>query len=143
MRSALLLALAATLAVAADGPKEDKVKEALKKLEGTWVVESSVAEGENESRDLGLEYIFDGEKLTVQHPQDGNTKKYTCKVDPSASPQAIDLTRAEDKYVFKYIYEIKEATLRLCIKKDEPEQRAAEFKEGQGYTLMVLKRPKH
>jgi len=142
MRSALLLVLAATLSVAAEAPKDAKVKEALKKLEGTWVVESSVAEGEVEARDLGLEFVFADDKLTVQNPQDGNTTKYTCKVDPAAAPQAIDLTRAEDKYVFKYIYEIKEGALRLCIKKDEPDQRAAEFKEGRGYTLMVLKRPK-
>ena len=143
MRAVLPFVLGAALACAADEPKkDDKVKEALKKLEGTWVVDSSVAEGENESRDLGLEYIFDGDKLTVQNPQGGETQKFTCKLDPSASPKTIDLTRTEDKYTFRFIYEIKGDTLKLCLWKAQPDQYAADFKDGKEHALLILKRPK-
>ena len=142
MRSVLLLVLVATLPVFAQEAKDDKVKGALKQLEGTWVVESGVDSKEGIGSELGLEYVFAGDQVTRQNPRDGATKKFACKVDPSVSPMAFDLIWPEEKFALKSIYEIKGDTLRICMSKAKPDERPTEFTDDTGYCLMILKRPK-
>jgi uncharacterized protein (TIGR03067 family) len=142
MRAALLIVLAAVLTAAADGPKDDKVKDALKKLEGTWVVESAVDSKEGIGSEVGWEYVFAGDKLTRQNPRDGQTQKFAYKIDPSASPMAFDWIWEDIKFTCKCVYEIKGDTLRICMSKLKPDERPTEFTDDTGYCLIVLKRPK-
>jgi len=143
MRAALLFVLA-TFTVAADEPKDDKLKDALKKLEGTWVVDSAVDSGEGIGSELNWEWVFDGNKITRQNPQGGETQEFTYKIDPTVSPMAFDLTWPKEKFTCSCIYEIKGDTLRICMSKLKPDERPTKFTDTDvGYCLMVLKRPKH
>ena len=151
MRAALFLALATGFTLlssaAADDKKDkekaEKVTEALKQLAGRWAVESARAEGEDIDDEKGAVIQFEGDKLTF-FEKDGKTKKddFTVKVYPSETPKGIDFIRTTDKYVFRFIYEVKGDTLKLCIWKAEPARRAKEFTGEDEHALAILKRPK-
>ena len=143
MLSVLPLVLVAMLPGLPQEPKDDKVKDALKRLEGTWVVESAVDSKEGIGSELNWEWVFDGNKITRQNPNGGETQEFAFKIDPTVSPMAFDLIWPKEKFTLSCIYEIKDDTLRICMSKLKPDERPTKFRgKDVGYCLMVLKRPK-
>jgi uncharacterized protein (TIGR03067 family) len=129
----------------ADG-KADIEKE-LKKFQGAWTIESSVAGGQELPADQlnGFIVIFEGDKHTVKNG-DKVIQVGTQKLDPSKSPKAIDVTMTEGLNkgaVMLGIYEIDGDTLKACFD-PQGKKRPTEFKSppGSEYFVNVHKRVK-
>ena len=82
MRVALLLVLAGAFTVAADEPKDDKLKEAAEETRGHLVVESAVDSGEGIGSELNWEWVFDGNKMTRQNPNGAKRKRSPSRSIP-------------------------------------------------------------
>src|SRR5262245_27375446 len=98
--------------------KPDLEKE-IKKFQGTWTIESSVAGGQELPADQlkGFIVIFEGDKHTVKNG-DKVIQVGTQKLDPSKSPKAIDVTMTEGPNkgaVMLGIYEFDGDTLKACL----------------------------
>jgi uncharacterized protein (TIGR03067 family) len=151
----LLVAVTMLSLVAADA-KDDAAKAELKKLEGTWRMESVTADGtellREDIEDVRLAFKADGTwALTVKDPSNNSSGTFT--VDPSKTPKATDFdttagaqkgTRTLD------IYEFTDAdTMRICYvefdpAKGESRERPTKFtsEKGTGHVLVVMKRLK-
>ena len=143
----VLLAVAATVLLAADDPKAEAKKE-LAKLEGTWKTEQVKYNGEDVSDQVKLTLVLKGDQVTLE----GNDEvkkdyaKVSVKVDPTTSPRCLDikvLGGQQKDATMEGIYEVKGDRLRLCVKvlgKDRPGK--FESPEGSSIALLVLKRDK-
>lgn len=127
-----LIAFGGTGAWADD--KADVEKE-VKKFQGTWTIESSVAGGMELPANQLKEFIviFEGDKHTVKN---GDTviQVGTQKIDPSKTPKTIDVTMTEGPskgVVMLGIYEFDGDTLRACFDM-EGKKRPTEFKSPPG-----------
>ena len=141
MRTGLLLSVLFCSAAWAEEPKKDAVKDEMKKLEGTWVVESATADGKAEADLKGGQAVFAGDKLTLKGPGD-KVEKFTYKVDPAQKPKTLHLTpekKEKNAGTGKAIYELDGDTLKVCI--GPPDKFPTEFTD-KGHTLIVLKRKK-
>src|SRR5438046_1055003 len=142
MTSCLLVVLGFGLTVGAEPTKEDKFKDELKKLEGTWVVRSSLMNGKNKDDDRGVEFQFAGD--TGSFRRTGRTEKFTYKIDPTQKPFAIDL-EADNRFVvpMKAIYEFDGDDLRICrsVARDNRDKRPTEFTD-KGQSILTLRRKK-
>jgi uncharacterized protein (TIGR03067 family) len=129
-------------------PKEaraDAVKEQMKNLNGTWVVESVVRDpGEKaEGEGKGLQVIISGANVVAKAQGDGKTLgKATIRIDPTKRPKAIDITGEGGKEVVRGIYGLEGDTLKVCVGPTEKTGRPTEFaaKPGSRQTLVVFKR---
>ena len=99
--------------------------------------------GEGICSELNWEWVFDGNKITRQNPNGGETQEFTFKIDPTVSPKAFDLTWPKRKFTLSCIYEIKDDTLRICMSKflAPTSGRRSSRTIRWGYCLMVLKTP--
>jgi uncharacterized protein (TIGR03067 family) len=83
--------LSLIIALVAQDPKADQIKQDLKKLNGTWVAVSTEIEGKKQSALNDKSYwIFDGDKLTSRikdKPGSGGI----VRLDPTKDPRAIDI----------------------------------------------------
>ena len=114
--------------------KADLEKE-VKKFQGAWTIESSVAGGQELPADQlnGFIVIFEGDKHTVKNG-DKVIQVGTQKLDPSKSPKAIDVTMVEGPHkgtVMLGIYEIDADTLKVCFD-PQGKKRPTEFKSEPG-----------
>ena len=114
--------------------KADLEKE-VRKFQGTWTFESSVAGGKELPADQlkGLILLFEGEKHTVKKG-DEVIQVGTQKLDPSKSPKTIDVTVAEGPNkgtVMLGIYEIDGDRLKVCFD-PQGKKRPTEFKSAPG-----------
>ena len=114
--------------------KADLAKE-VRKFQGTWTFESSVAGGEELPADQlrMLVLIFEGDKHTVKNG-DEVIQVGTQKLDPSKSPKTIDVTLTEGLNkgtVMLGIYEIDGDTLKVCFD-SQGKKRPTEFKSAPG-----------
>jgi uncharacterized protein (TIGR03067 family) len=135
-----VMGLASAVALAADP------KEALKALEGAWVLDEAVLAGRDHKDD------FAGMKLTVTGDQYAidfgpNSDKGTITVDPAKKPSRIDITTRKDGpfkgRTLPGVYELKGDKLILCCDsqaKDRPT--AFEAKEKTTVMLLTFKRDK-
>jgi uncharacterized protein (TIGR03067 family) len=119
--------------------KADLEKE-VRKFQGTWTFESSVAGGKELPADQlkGLILLFEGEKHTVKKGDDV-IQVGTQKLDPSKSPKTIDVTMTEGPSkgtVMLGIYEIDGDTLKVCFD-GEGKKRPTEFKSPPGSQTFV------
>ncbi|HEV3236881.1 MAG TPA: TIGR03067 domain-containing protein [Gemmataceae bacterium] len=146
----------ALLFIAAAPAPEDPVADELKKLQGTWIMESCVFNGMDllkDSKELKTEFII--EKKSYRIAMDGKLCG-TFTIDPSKSPKTVDRTDGEegdDKgKVYLGIYELDGDRLKLCSSLSE-KIRPKEFTgdqadeptgddSGKARELIVFKRKK-
>src|SRR5205085_2231356 len=71
-----------------DSPQEEQ-----KKLQGTWKVVSAEVDGVAAPRERfkAVTYRFDGDKMIEQQGEHRSDRRY--RLDPSATPRAIDIRR--------------------------------------------------
>jgi uncharacterized protein (TIGR03067 family) len=142
MKIVALAILIAGLSIAADNLKE--TAEELKKLEGTWVVESIVRDPREKHADQGkgIRCIIKGENVMVKVPgEEKPAGGLRIKIDPTKMPKAMDVQPEGEKDAIAAIYEVKGDTVRVCGAphgKARPTAFASE--PGSGHTLFVLKR---
>jgi uncharacterized protein (TIGR03067 family) len=144
----LALTLSAALAAPADDKKaDDATKAEMKKMEGTWTIEKVVRPGESppaeELKQLKLE--IKGDTRVVKRGDEVIVKS-TFKIDPKASPKAIDLTVTEGPDEIKGktmygIYELDGDTFKVCLAL-EGKDRPNKMEGGEGAVLQEFKRVK-
>src|SRR5262245_47493152 len=118
MRARLLLAVAATLALAADKPEDAKAE--LARLTGRWVGVSMTNEGKKaepaEAKKVML--VVRGEKYLYRSPALKAPVEGTHQLDPSKKPKHIDAVRGKGPgagETLKGIYELDGDTFRVCF----------------------------
>jgi uncharacterized protein (TIGR03067 family) len=126
-----LLLLVGGAAVADD--KSDEVK----KLEGTWLIESVSLDGKVIENSKGGQVVIAGDTLTLTH-RSGKVQPFTFKVDPAKKPKTMDLDLPEGP-AQALIYDLDGDALRLVV--GEPDKRPAGFAD-KGHHLITLKRKK-
>lgn len=147
MTSLMVLILAAGAFAGADTPKEDSVKQELKRLEGTWAVVALEVQGQKLPEDqLKKEqplYVFKGEECTVKS---GNKtiSRAVIKIDPRKMPKTIDATGTDgtDKdQTIMGIYEMEGDNLKICYAVSG-KPRPTDFLARDFNMIMSLKRQK-
>jgi uncharacterized protein (TIGR03067 family) len=145
MRLRVLLIVAAGLSIAAGG-KDDDIKKAKEKLQGTWVVTGAEQAGEKTDQMNGQQLTVKGDDFTATDK--GNVVfKATFKVDPTKKPAAIDVTVAEGEEKGKTalgIYSLEKDELKFCFAEPGTKDRPTEFatKKDSKLMLITLKREK-
>jgi uncharacterized protein (TIGR03067 family) len=110
-RGATALACALLLA----GPLAANDKDELKKLEGTWLLISAEANGEQIPKEAlkGQTTTLKGETFTIRTPGVPPARG-KFKIDPSKSPKQFDWAEEGTKVALIAIYELRGDTLRIC-----------------------------
>jgi uncharacterized protein (TIGR03067 family) len=108
-----------------------------KKLEGTWVVESTSRDKELAMPWRGGQFVFDKDKVTVTLPK-SKEQTFPITVDAAKEPKAMDFAPPKKEAPWLMIYELDGDSLKLCIEHDK---RPTEFNNKQGL-VVVLKRKK-
>lgn len=135
----MLMALAAGLLVAADGPGRDEAR-----LQGNWAWASAEFNGRRAPREDYADYrrVFRGDQwinLAGGQPQQSGT----YRLDPTRSPKAIDLTYA-DGQVYRGIYKLEGDHLKTCIAvpgQERPTRFVSKPDSGWGLTVYRRARP--
>jgi uncharacterized protein (TIGR03067 family) len=141
----LLLLLGAIQVVAAD-KKEDAVKDATEKLQGTYTCVATETDGMKGDADRvkSLKLVVKDKKWTV-YVNDKVSTLATFTIDPAKKPKTIDLTgtMGGDKGV-KYlgIYELDGDDLKLCVGDDKTRPKVFDGKKGTRRQFEVWKRVK-
>jgi uncharacterized protein (TIGR03067 family) len=129
------------LVAVAQDPKSDAVKEEMKKLEGTWVVVSSSANGK-ENKETGVrQWVFNGDQVSLPFRGEQATTSY--RVDPSQTPKALTIQTPKtdsETIIGDAIYELSGDTLRVCF--GPPGSRPKEFSDKDQRLILILKRKK-
>jgi uncharacterized protein (TIGR03067 family) len=108
-----------------------------KKLEGTWIVESTSRDKELALPWKGGQFVFDEDKVTVTLPR-SKDQTFPFTVDAGKEPKAMDFAPPKKQAPWLIIYELDGDTLKLCIEHDT---RPTEFNNKQGL-VVILKRKK-
>ena len=126
----------AVAAVATAQPAADDAK----KLQGTWVVESTSREKELNNPWKGGQFVFAGDTATVKLPNE-QEQTFTFTVDPAKMPKAMDFAppKKSGQAPWPMIYELDGDSLKLCIAYGG--KRPATFTNKDGL-IVVLKRKK-
>ena len=119
----------------ADGPADE-----MKKLNGTWVVESTSRDAELAAPWKGSQWVFVGDMVTAKWPQ-GREQTFPFTVDPAKMPKAMDFAPPKNskQAPWPMIYELDGDSLKLCI--GSGDKRPAKFTNKDGL-IVVLKRKK-
>jgi uncharacterized protein (TIGR03067 family) len=139
-RSILALLAVATLALAADGPRDEGKKPG--PLEGTWKATSIEYNGEevlgDSVKDLKVTLTAERFSVSGDAPEIERFARFSYKIDPKANPATLDLTFAggEDKGVaLNGIFQLKGDELELCLSLT-PKERPKEFKSEAGTNVV-------
>ena len=146
MNLSLLFSLGVCLA---SGPsQDDAVKAELKKLEGTWTVETVEVNGnmlpDEQIKGQAVTFVFKGDQVTVKKGGQMNNVA-TVKLDPAKSPKTIDLAATEGDNQGKTllgIYELKDDTFKLGHLSRNEEQRPKDFNDKSSLAVITMKRQK-
>jgi uncharacterized protein (TIGR03067 family) len=147
---ALAVGLLALGAVAPADEKADKAAQALKELEGTYLVIALDGKGLKFTEE-DFQKVPDADRRIVIKDDlitsslGGKEDKATIKLDPTQKPAHIDLVVArEGKTETNYgIYKLEEDVLTICaIERGEAKDRPKEFKADGKEIVMVLKKQK-
>lgn len=144
MRTACAIALVAALGgtIAADD------KEALKALEGTYLLVGLETKGVKLTPDVLKKEDPAERKLVIKGDQilattKGKDDPATIKIDASKTPPHIDITSVKDgKTEVNYgIYKFEKDVLTICaLEKGDAKDRPTKFDAGDKYLLLVLER---
>ncbi len=133
MTLSTIATFALMIACASTGAADDS-------LDGIWLAKTAELGGKpfpDEVRE-SIKLEIKGDRYTVT--VGGQPDKGTCKLDPSAKPQAIDITGTEGPNKGKTIlaiYERKGDTLKVCYDLTG-KARPAEFKTDEGTALFLI-----
>lgn len=139
---ALVVALVGGAAVADD-------KEALKQLEGTYLLVGLEAKGLKLDAEklkgtdpLERKIVIKGDQI-IAYMKGGKEDPGTIKLDASKSPPHIDITSTKDgKTEVNYgIYKFEKGVLTICtLERGDPKDRPKEFKADDKALLLVLEK---
>lgn len=142
MRTLFCFFLAAgLLSAAGEGTKDAKNDQ--DKIEGTWICESALRDGDplppEGAKKITL--TFKADKMTMVIGDSDKKHEHTFKLDPSKKPKEI--TIGEGKMELKGIYALDGDVLKMCAGKPGDERpKELEAKKGSNFMSMVLKRAK-
>jgi RNA polymerase sigma factor (sigma-70 family) len=133
-------------------PAKDKVaaKSDKERLEGTWIVDAAVVDGDKTENNPGVDYgevgkgakwVFAGDKLTVKAAFRGD-RKLTYRLDPDSDPKAIDLVDSQAGALLG-IYRLEDDTLTVCAAapgKDSKRPTKFTSERESRVSLLTLKR---
>ena len=145
MNTKLLVIVAVGLFLAADDGPNEKAKQELEALQGTWNGVSAQENGQAvpEANAKAMQFIIKGDSYTFKL----NGQEYeqgALKVDPTKKPKTIDIkiTKGEDKGKEQLgFYELDKDTLKLCVPapgKPRPQEFGA--KAGSEANVLVFQR---
>jgi uncharacterized protein (TIGR03067 family) len=149
MRVAFLTAVAFLLSISAVArtSRGDVGEDELAKLAGTWEVLDESVDGRSRVYNPARKVMIFGHSMIVLNKLD--SVKYEAKLrklDPSASPAAVDLSVQEvgkQARKFPAVYKLDGDDLQICWwLKDEQKPRPTKLEKGEGLRLLVLKRVK-
>ena len=147
MKRLPFLLIVPTLALGAEGAKDEEAAKDLKKMQGDWVVVSMEVDGMRIPDDdaQALFRTVKGDKYTVSRYRK-TAGKGTIKLDATKKPRAIDALpdgAAEKAKPLLGIYEFEGNKLKLCFARAGM-ARPTEFlsKEDSGHTLTIWQREK-
>lgn len=135
-----VMGLATAVALAADP------KEALKALEGAWVLDEAVLAGRDHKDDFkGMKLTVTGDQYVIDFGQ--NSDKGTITIDASKKPSQIDITTRKDGpfkgRTLPGVYELKGEKLIICCDSEAKGRPTAfEAKEKTSIMLLTFKRDK-
>ena len=152
MRFAFLAAVAFLVSISALGriSRGDDGEGEWAKLGGTWEVVDENVNGQSRM-DAGLRraakvMIFRRSMIVLNKFDSVNYEARLRKLDPSASPAAVDLSVQEDgkgARKFPAVYKLDGDDLQIgWWFKDETKPRPTKLEKGEGLRLLVLKRVK-
>ncbi len=133
---------------AADAPKEDAVKEEVKKLQGKWQVTAFIDSSEEAAPAAEIEnmtFEFKEDRLTMRKDKDDPGREMKYKLDVSKKLKAIDINMGGTE-ASEGIYKLDGEVLTICViaggRNGKAAARPAEFKASKRdiYTLFVLKK---
>jgi uncharacterized protein (TIGR03067 family) len=131
----------------------DDAKQQSEKLQGTWGAVTFIQDGQGEGPEVApdkspVRWVFKEDRVTFLADVEEASAKGIFKLDPSAKPNAIDVSfpaapNAKQGQTFLGIYELDGETLKICYDPDG-KKRPAEFqaKAGSNRILAVFKRAK-
>jgi uncharacterized protein (TIGR03067 family) len=144
--------LAAQLGAVPDrAPGKNRLKEEMKRLQGSWTFVSGEADGQVIAEELykknAPKLRIEGTKFVVRINTGDITQEATWKIDPAKKPRTIDLTliSGKDKGQTQLgIYEVKGDTFKVCFARPGNKSRPTAFatKPKTGYRITVMKRVK-
>jgi uncharacterized protein (TIGR03067 family) len=113
----LILATALILVLASGPLRSDEVKDR-EPLQGTWKIVSIKAKGKE--GELNLLLVIKGDGMTLKQPDQEQKEQFRIVVDPSVTPQAIDIHKSDDngkraEKLFEGVFEAKGDDLRICF----------------------------
>lgn len=137
------LILSVGLVIGSDTVDQELAKTDAAKLQGTWTIVSVELGG------IPLELAhLNGARLTVQGQRysfrlEGVALEFTCSLDASKTPRAIDLTVADglDKgRVYRGIYKLDEDRYTICrgVLPDQERPTAFDTRSDSGLIMMVV-----
>jgi uncharacterized protein (TIGR03067 family) len=145
LRLSLLATVVAALSLAP--ARADTASDELKKLQGTWVIESFERVGKKVGSLAGGTMVFTEKEHSIRPKgvAEARRPKAAHQLDPAKSPKHIDIRPKTGSNIGKThlgIYEIEGDRCRLCFADPPADERPAEFKSKEGIVLIVLRRQK-
>jgi uncharacterized protein (TIGR03067 family) len=140
-RSAFILLTLTVLATGCDPVPRDKPAKSGTEIEGKWAVVSSEVEGRPspEDADPYTRMTFSGEDATLESRMQKHELRFT--LDTSKQPKRINLYSKQEKVLWKGIYKVEGASLRLSYgQPDGARPTSLETSRGAKAILYVLKR---
>jgi uncharacterized protein (TIGR03067 family) len=117
------------------------------RLQGTWTVTTHEIEGDRSDTHgyKGAKVLFAGDRMTIEKP--GKAKQEaTFRLDPAASPKAVDLTPLNQQNqgaTLAGIYLLEGDTLKLCLPNLPGRKRPTDFASTPGHwQVLILGREK-
>ena len=122
------------------------IDEAQKKLVGAWTATRAQRDGEAVDDVVGHRLTFTGNRFQIQSQDGKPLYAGTVRINPSASPSAIDFQHTDGELTgksWKGIYALDGDRLTICdnaANLDKGRPTAFEAKSGSGYVLIAFRR---
>ncbi len=141
IEGAVLVPVAVAFAVGGVAVGGD-AKADLKKFQGTWAVEKSLADGKPmpEEEMKKTRVIVSGERFTFLHEND-KSPEGTFKIDPGKEPKQIDVMAPflGGHVAVKGIYKFEGGKLTICVASRQGAERPTRFESPeQSFTILVV-----
>jgi len=134
------VACAVVVVAAQLGADETNKADETKKLEGTWIAESTSKDAELAMPWKGGQWVFAGDVVRLTLPRE-KEQTFPFTVDPAKVPKTMDIAPPKNSKQAPWptIYELDGDSLKLCI--GSGDKRPARFTDKDGF-IVVLKRKK-